>query len=140
MDLTDAMRTAGSTRRHRTDAVPDQIIYRILDNALFAPSGGNRQPWQVIIVKDAVPDCSPLPASSRNRTTMPTRADWPGRAERAHNRDRDRNLPAAGVRRTPVPGAYRPEPSAASRSASAASRIVLHVIDLWWSGGQAASG
>jgi nitroreductase len=53
MDLTDAMRTAGSTRRHRTDPVPDEIIYRILDNARFAPSGGNRQPWKVIVVKDA---------------------------------------------------------------------------------------
>lgn len=53
MDLTDAMRTAGSTRRHRPDPVPDQIIYRILDNARFAPSGGNRQPWRVIVVTDA---------------------------------------------------------------------------------------
>jgi nitroreductase len=53
MDLTDAMRTAGSTRRHRTDPVPDEIIYRILDNARFAPSGGNRQPWRVVVVKDA---------------------------------------------------------------------------------------
>jgi nitroreductase len=53
MELTDAMRTAGSTRRHRTDPVPDQIIYRILDNARFAASGGNRQPWRVIVVKDA---------------------------------------------------------------------------------------
>jgi nitroreductase len=52
MDLTDAMRTAGSTRRHRTDPVPDHIIYRILDNARFAPSGGNRQPWKVILVQD----------------------------------------------------------------------------------------
>jgi nitroreductase len=51
MDLTDAMRTAGSTRRHRTDPVSDEIIYRILDNARFAPSGGNRQPWRVIVVK-----------------------------------------------------------------------------------------
>lgn len=33
--------------------MPDQIIYRILDNARFAPSGGNRQPWRVIVVKDA---------------------------------------------------------------------------------------
>ena len=53
MDLTDAMRTAGSTRRHRTDPVPDEILYRILDDARFAPSGGNRQPWRVIVVKDA---------------------------------------------------------------------------------------
>jgi nitroreductase len=53
MDLTDAMRTAGSTRRHRTDPFSDEIIYRILDNARYAPSGGNRQPWRVIVVKDA---------------------------------------------------------------------------------------
>lgn len=53
MNLTDAMRTAGSTRRHRPDPVPDEIIYRVLDNARFAPSGGNRQPWRVIVVKDA---------------------------------------------------------------------------------------
>ena len=52
MDLTDAMRTAGSTRRHRPDPVSDQIIYRVLDNARFAPSGGNRQPWRVIVVTD----------------------------------------------------------------------------------------
>lgn len=53
MDLTEAMRTAGSTRRHRTEPVPDEIIHRILDNARFAPSGGNRQPWRVIVVTDA---------------------------------------------------------------------------------------
>jgi nitroreductase len=53
MDLTAAMRTAGSTWRHRSDPVPDEIIYRILDNARFAPSGGNRQPWRVIVITDA---------------------------------------------------------------------------------------
>jgi len=52
MDLTVAMRTARSTRRHRLDPVPDEIIYRVIDNARFAPSGGNRQPWRVIVVKD----------------------------------------------------------------------------------------
>lgn len=53
MDLTRAMRTAGSTRRHRPDPVPAEIVYRVLDNARFAPSGGNRQPWRVIVVTDA---------------------------------------------------------------------------------------
>jgi nitroreductase len=42
------MRTAGSTRRHRPDPVPDEIIYRVLDSARFAPSGGNRQGWRVV--------------------------------------------------------------------------------------------
>ncbi|MGH9296785.1 MAG: nitroreductase family protein, partial [Acidimicrobiales bacterium] len=32
--------------------VPDTLLYRVLDAARFAPSGGNRQPWRVIVVKD----------------------------------------------------------------------------------------
>ena len=53
MELAEVMRTAGSTRRHLPDPVPDEIIYRILDNSRFAPSGGNRQGWRVIVVRDA---------------------------------------------------------------------------------------
>jgi nitroreductase len=34
------------------EPVPDEVVYRILDNARFAPSGGNRQGWRVIVVKD----------------------------------------------------------------------------------------
>ena len=51
MELIDAMRTAGSTREFRNEAVPDEIIYRVLDNARFAPNGGNRQGWRVIVVR-----------------------------------------------------------------------------------------
>ena len=47
------MRTAGTTRRFLTDPVPDALLHRILDNARFAPNGGNRQGWHVIVVKDA---------------------------------------------------------------------------------------
>ena len=28
------------------------FLYRVLDNARFAPSGGNRQGWRIIVVKD----------------------------------------------------------------------------------------
>ena len=34
------------------DRVPDDVLYRILDVARFAPSGGNRQGWHVIVVRD----------------------------------------------------------------------------------------
>ena len=47
------MRTAGTTRRFLPDAVPDAILHRVLDNARFAPNGGNRQGWHVIVVSDA---------------------------------------------------------------------------------------
>lgn len=50
--LAEIMRTSGSIRRHRFDPVPDEVIYRVLDSARFASSGGNQQPWRVIVVRD----------------------------------------------------------------------------------------
>jgi nitroreductase len=52
MDLTDALRTTGSIRAFLDQSVSDDVLYAILDDARFAPSGGNRQAWRVIIVKD----------------------------------------------------------------------------------------
>jgi nitroreductase len=52
MDMIEVMRTAGSTRRFLPKPVPIEVIYRVLDNARFAPSGGNRQGWRVIVVRD----------------------------------------------------------------------------------------
>jgi nitroreductase len=53
MDLIETLRTTAAIRNFQPDAVPDDVVYRILDNARFAPSGGNRQGWRVVIVKDA---------------------------------------------------------------------------------------
>ena len=52
MDLYDVMRTTFAARDFAGDAVPDDVLGRILDNARFAPSGGNRQGWHVILVRD----------------------------------------------------------------------------------------
>jgi nitroreductase len=51
--LFEAMYSAGAIRRLRTDPVPDEIITKILDAAIRAPSGSNAQSWVFIIVKDA---------------------------------------------------------------------------------------
>ncbi|MEM8767009.1 MAG: nitroreductase family protein [Pseudomonadota bacterium] len=53
MDLYDVMRTTFAARQFTDDPVPDEALERILENARFAPSGGNRQGWRVIIVRDA---------------------------------------------------------------------------------------
>jgi|TARA_B100000519_G_scaffold70834_2_gene60752 nitroreductase len=53
MDLYDVMRTTFAARDFTDDEIPDETLYRILDNARFAPSGGNRQGGRVIVVKDA---------------------------------------------------------------------------------------
>ena len=52
MELYDVMRTAFAARDFTADSVPDEVLDRILDNARFAPSGGNRQGWRVIVVRD----------------------------------------------------------------------------------------
>ena len=52
MELRDALRTTGSVRRFRNQPVDDQTLFSVLDDARFAPSGGNRQAWHVIVVQD----------------------------------------------------------------------------------------
>jgi nitroreductase len=63
MELYDVMRTTFAAREFTDEPVPDEVIERILENARFAPSGGNRQGGHIIIVreqatKDAISECA----------------------------------------------------------------------------------
>src|SRR5260221_7845929 len=49
----EAMSTLRAVRRLRPDAVPEEVLHRILEAATWAPTGGNRQPWRIIVVKDS---------------------------------------------------------------------------------------
>jgi nitroreductase len=51
-ELYELMRCAPSTRRFSDEPVDRAVIARVLENARFAPSGGNRQGWRVIVVTD----------------------------------------------------------------------------------------
>ena len=53
VELYEVMRTTPATRAFTGEAVPDAVVYRLLDNARFAPSGGNRQGWRVVLLRDA---------------------------------------------------------------------------------------
>ena len=53
MDLIEALRTTGAVREFTDEAVPDEVLRRVLDHARFAPNGGNRQGWRVVVVRDA---------------------------------------------------------------------------------------
>ena len=69
MDLYEVMRTTFACREFTGDPVPDEVLHRIIDNARFAPSGGNRQGWRIIQVQDrakreALADLS-LPCATR---------------------------------------------------------------------------
>ena len=46
------MRTTAAVRDYTGDPLPDDVLERILDNARFAPSGGNRQGARVVVIRD----------------------------------------------------------------------------------------
>jgi nitroreductase len=52
MDQLSPLRITGAVRRFTAEPVGDAAVHQILDDARFAPSGGNRQPWRVAVVKD----------------------------------------------------------------------------------------
>jgi nitroreductase len=52
MQLYDVMRTTFAARDFTDAPLPADILHRILDNARFAPSGGNRQGWTVLVIED----------------------------------------------------------------------------------------
>jgi nitroreductase len=50
MELYEVMRTTFACREFTGEPVPDDVLHRIVENARFAPSGGNRQGWRIINV------------------------------------------------------------------------------------------
>jgi nitroreductase len=51
-DLFEIMSTTRSMRRLKPDPVPDELIRKILEAGVAAPSGGNMQRWRFLVVKD----------------------------------------------------------------------------------------
>ncbi len=49
----DIIYSARSLRWFKPDPVPEELITRILEAAIHAPSGGNAQGWAFIVVRDA---------------------------------------------------------------------------------------
>lgn len=100
MDLYDVMRTTFSAREFTDDPVPDDALYTILDNARFASSGGNRQGWRVIVVRDpaikaAIADLQ-IPAIKRYLAQVQA-------GENPLNTIDPTALDAAAIEATPVP-------------------------------------
>ena len=52
MTLFEGIRTLRAVREFTDEPVSDEAIRAILDLAVCAPSGGNRQPWEFVVVRD----------------------------------------------------------------------------------------
>jgi nitroreductase len=52
MPIEEAMRTQRAIRRLKPDPVDDALVLRLIELALKAPTGGNAQNWEFVVVKD----------------------------------------------------------------------------------------
>ena len=52
MEIRQALRATSAVRDFLDEPINDALLYEILDDARFAPSGGNRQAWHVTVMKD----------------------------------------------------------------------------------------
>ena len=51
--LFEAIHTQRALRRFKPDPVSDEVVRRLIDAAIRAPSGANSQPWRFIVIRDA---------------------------------------------------------------------------------------
>ena len=50
-DLYEMMSTLRAVRRLKPDPIPDDVMQRVLQAACWAPTGGNLQPWRMVVVR-----------------------------------------------------------------------------------------
>ncbi|MGH8011364.1 MAG: nitroreductase family protein [Candidatus Binataceae bacterium] len=94
--LFEALYSARAMRRFRPDAVSDEILERILDAAVRAPSGGNRQEWRFVVITDAIQRAKIAAIYEKAATTV--MAFYAQRPRPAHmSEEQYRRLMDAGV-------------------------------------------
>ncbi|KAF0221574.1 MAG: NADH dehydrogenase/nad(p)h [Geobacteraceae bacterium] len=64
MDALEAILTRRSIRTYKPQPIPEELITRMLEAAMSAPSAGNEQPWHFVVIKerqllDAIPKFHP---------------------------------------------------------------------------------
>lgn len=52
MDAVEAILSRRSIRKYADDPIPDLVVNEILRAAMSAPSAGNEQPWQFLVIRD----------------------------------------------------------------------------------------
>jgi nitroreductase len=52
METLEAIATRRSNRKFKADPIPQDVLEKILNAAIMAPSGKNRQPWRFVVVRE----------------------------------------------------------------------------------------
>ncbi len=103
MELYDVMHTTFAAREFTDEPVPDSVIRTILDNARFAPSGGNRQGWKVIVVRE---QATRDPLAPLIEPTMQRYMAQVGAGESPWNTVNETKLSEEQIAATAVPGEF----------------------------------
>jgi nitroreductase len=120
MELYDVMRTTFSAREYSGEEVPNDLIYDLIENARFAPSGGNRQGNRVIVVRDPASreQLARLAEPAAKRYMAQTKA-----GESPWNAVTPTKVTAAEIEATPAPGML-------TNSFRDASVVLVFAVDL----------
>ena len=94
MPLGETMFTQRAIRRFRPDPIPDDHLQDILQAAIRAPNGGNKQPWHFLVIRD--------PEVRSQFATLYHEAWWAKRRDEGINGPEDippgRNTPRSAMR------------------------------------------
>jgi nitroreductase len=52
MNVLEAIEKRRSVRSYRPDPIPEDVLHRLLNAMRLAPSGGNRQAWKFVVVRE----------------------------------------------------------------------------------------
>jgi len=52
LDVFEAIKNRRSVRKYKPELVPEGLVQKILEAAVWAPSASNIQPWNFIVIKD----------------------------------------------------------------------------------------
>jgi len=77
MTVTEALRRRTSIRAFLSTPVPESLLREILDVARYSPSGGNLQPWKLVVVAGAERDAIVALAKTRTPDSSDEGADRP---------------------------------------------------------------
>jgi len=96
IDVYEAMRTLRAVRRLRPEPISDDILERVLEAASWAPTGGNAQPWRIVLVRAPAPIARLGELYSASWTRFAKAYDQRIAALPANEQPRHRRMVAAG--------------------------------------------
>jgi nitroreductase len=133
MDLLEAVKTRRSIRKFRGDVVPEPLLREILEAACWAPSWGNTQPWEIVVVtgekleefKKANRQLQIEGVAPQPDTVMP--AIWPEHIKKRYNDVGKSVLTSLGIQRGDTEGRQRYYSDMATLFG--ASAMILYCLD-----------